>query len=205
MRTEDWDEFPNGRWGDSTSPAFGELSDVSHFYSFSLGSDDDRRAMLGHEPKVEQDVYEVFANYVEGAVPHIPWCENALQPESFLIQPQLAKLNRAGFLTVNSQPSVNGIPSTDKTFGWGGPGGYIYQKAYCECFCSPAHSQKLVEMVKGNPAMNLYAVNNSGEEIRVGLELGGITALTWGAFPNRYVFVLKASLGLRYTQILILL
>src|ERR1700744_3437845 len=24
-RTEAWDEFPNGRWGDSRSPAFGEL------------------------------------------------------------------------------------------------------------------------------------------------------------------------------------
>ena len=25
VRTQDWDEFPNGRWGDSRSPAFGEL------------------------------------------------------------------------------------------------------------------------------------------------------------------------------------
>lgn len=40
-------KFPNGRWGDSTSPAFGDLSEISHFYSFTLGSDDDRRAMLG--------------------------------------------------------------------------------------------------------------------------------------------------------------
>ena len=63
----------SGRWGDSTSPAFGELSDLSHFYSFTLGCDDDRRVMLGHCPLNESDVYEVFARYVEGAVPHIPW------------------------------------------------------------------------------------------------------------------------------------
>ena len=63
----------SGRWGDSTSPAFGELSDLSHFYSFTLGCDDDRRAMLGHCPLNESDVYEVFARYVEGTVPHIPW------------------------------------------------------------------------------------------------------------------------------------
>jgi methylenetetrahydrofolate reductase (NADPH) len=25
LRTESWDEFPNGRWGDSRSPAYGEL------------------------------------------------------------------------------------------------------------------------------------------------------------------------------------
>ena len=187
MRTEDWDEFPNGRWGDATSPAFGELSDMSHFYAFSLGSDEDRRAMLGHCPKVHQDIHEVFAQYIEGAVPHLPWCDTPLQPESFALQPQLAKLNRAGFLTINSQPSVNGIPSTDKIFGWGGAGGYIYQKAYCECFCSPQNLELMVSMVRQNPQMNLYAVNNMGQETNVGLELGGVTALTWGVFPNREI------------------
>lgn len=187
MRTEDWDEFPNGRWGDSTSPAFGELSDFSHFYSFSLGSEDDRRAMLGQVPREHQDVFEIFARYVEGTVPHIPWCESELQPESFLIQSQLAKANRAGYLTINSQPSVNGVLSTNKIFGWGGPGGVVYQKSYCECFCSPENTSRLVEMVKHNDSMNLYAVNNHGKQFKVGVELGGITALTWGVFPNREI------------------
>lgn len=177
-RTEEWDEFPNGRWGDSTSPAFGELSDHGHFYAFSLGNEDDQRAMLGESPKEPKDVYEVFARYVEGRVPHIPWCETPLQPESLLIQKQLASLNRAGFLTINSQPSVNGIPSTHKTFGWGGPGGYIYQKAYCECFCSPENTQRLVEMVREYSSMNLYAVDIRGDEIREGMDSGGTTALT---------------------------
>mmetsp|Transcript_16522 Transcript_16522/g.47426 ORF Transcript_16522/g.47426 Transcript_16522/m.47426 type:complete len:721 (+) Transcript_16522:150-2312(+) len=187
MRTDDWDEFPNGRWGDSSSPAFGELSDMSHFYNFSLGSEDDRRAMLGHSPTNTTDVYEVFARYVENKVPHIPWCETPLQPESYLIQTQLAALNRAGFLTINSQPPVNGAPSTHSTFGWGGAGGYVYQKAYCECFVSPENANKLVAMVTDKPSMNLYAVNNFGRELRVGVEEGGITALTWGVFPNREI------------------
>lgn len=187
MRTDDWDEFPNGRWGDASSPAFGELSDMSHFYNFSLGSEDDRRAMLGHSPTSPGDVYEVFARYVENKVPHIPWCETPLQPESYLIQTQLAALNRAGFLTINSQPPVNGAPSTHSTFGWGGAGGYVYQKAYCECFVSPENANKLVAIVTDNPSMNLYAVNNFGRELRVGVEEGGITALTWGVFPNREI------------------
>lgn len=185
MRTEDWDEFPNGRWGDATSPAFGELSDLSHFYTFTLGSEDDRRAMLGYNPTKPQDVYDVFAAYVEGKIPHIPWCETPLQAESFVIQKELLEINKAGFLTINSQPSVNGRPSSDKTFGWGGSGGYVYQKEYCECFCSPRHAQALVQMVNENPNLNLYAVNIRGDEMRVGLELGGVTALTWGVFPNR--------------------
>ena len=188
MRTDDWDEFPNGRWGDSTSPAFGELSELSHFYSFTLGSDEDRLAMLGPNPKVPQDVYEVFAKYVEGKVPHLPWCETPLQPESFTIQNQLAALNRAGFLTINSQPPVNGSSSTHPTYGWGGPSGYVYQKGYCEFFVSPENAQKLVELVTKQPSMNLYAVNNFGKELRVGTGTeGGVTALTWGVFPNREI------------------
>ena len=41
---------------------------------------------------------------------------------------QLASINSRGVLTINSQPNVNGAPSDDAVFGWGGPGGYVYQK-----------------------------------------------------------------------------
>jgi len=187
MRTDDWDEYPNGRWGDSSSPAFGELSELSHFYSFTLGCDDDRRAMLGNCPLVESDAYEVFARYVEGTIPHIPWCETPLQPESFLVQPKLAKINRFGLLTVNSQPPVDGVSSNHPAFGWGGNGGRVYQKAYVECFVSPDKANRLTKMVANHPNMNLYAVNYAGQELRVGVEEGGITALTWGVFPNREI------------------
>eukprot|EP00557_Chaetoceros_sp_GSL56_P002762 CAMPEP_0176500762 /NCGR_PEP_ID=MMETSP0200_2-20121128/13768_1 /TAXON_ID=947934 /ORGANISM="Chaetoceros sp., Strain GSL56" /LENGTH=594 /DNA_ID=CAMNT_0017899539 /DNA_START=466 /DNA_END=2250 /DNA_ORIENTATION=+ len=187
LRTEDWDEFPNGRWGDAASPAFGELSDLSHFYSFSLGTEEDRLAMLGPEPLVPQDVYDVFAKYVEGKVPHLPWCETTLKPESFTIQSKLANLNRSGFLTINSQPAINGVASNNPVFGWGGPGGYVYQKGYIECFASPDHLPVLLDMVSKQESLNLYAVNYSGEEIREGVEEGGVTALTWGVFPNREI------------------
>ena len=40
----------------------------------------------------------------------------------------LVTLNQHGLLTINSQPAVNGAPSEDKVFGWGGPNGFIYQK-----------------------------------------------------------------------------
>jgi methylenetetrahydrofolate reductase (NADPH) len=141
--------------------------------------------MLGHAPTNPQDVYDVFVAYVEGKIPHIPWCETPLQAESFVIQNELVELNRVGFLTINSQPAVNGKPSTDKTFGWGGIGGYVYQKEYCECFCDLEHTRALLEMVRENSSLQLYAVNIRGEEMRGGLALGGVTALTWGVFPNR--------------------
>ena len=45
-RTITWDEFPNGRWGDNRSPAFGDLSQT-HFYTPVEGSKEDRLAMWG--------------------------------------------------------------------------------------------------------------------------------------------------------------
>jgi len=186
LRTEAWDEFPNGRWGPSTSPAFGELSD-SHFYSYTMGSEEDRRVMLGEAPISVQEINEVFAMYLEGVISHIPWCETPLQPESFVLQKPLAALNRNGFLTLNSQPSVNGARSDDPVYGWGGKGGYVYQKAYVECFISSRQMSCLKELVSSDPRLNLYAVNCDGKEDRVGIEEDGVTALTWGVFPNREV------------------
>jgi methylenetetrahydrofolate reductase (NADPH) len=42
-------------------------------------------------------------------------------------------------------------------------------------------------MVGNHPSINMYAINNSGQEFRVGVEEGGVTALTWGVFPNREI------------------
>jgi methylenetetrahydrofolate reductase (NADPH) len=116
-----------------------------------------------------------LCHVTEGLVPHIPWCETPLQPESFLIQPQLAKLNRYGLLTVNSQPPVDGASSSHPAFGWGGKGGKVYQKAYFECFVSPDKANRLTQLVTNHPSINMYAINNSGQDLRVGVDEGGVT------------------------------
>lgn len=54
----------------------------------------------------------------------LPWNElSALHKETSDIVEPLRALNQAGFLTINSQPKVNGAPSSDPKFGWGGPNG----------------------------------------------------------------------------------
>lgn len=45
-----------------------------------------------------------------------------------VIAEKLAQVNNLGFLTINSQPAVNGVPSNDKVFGWGPSNGFVYQK-----------------------------------------------------------------------------
>ena len=49
---------------------------------------------------------------------------STIMTETHQIQPQLTALNARGFLTINSQPRVNGAPSDDSHVGWGGPHGY---------------------------------------------------------------------------------
>ena len=46
-----------------------------------------------------------------------------MQSESAEILTPLLDFNNKGFLTINSQPRVNGLPSTDTKVGWGPEGG----------------------------------------------------------------------------------
>lgn len=45
----------------------------------------------------------------------------------------------------------------------------------------------LTQMVENHPSINMFAINNAGQDLRVGVEEGGVTALTWGVFPNREI------------------
>lgn len=58
----------------------------------------------------------------------LPWNDDTVAPETAMIKEKLEFLNSKGILTINSQPHVNAAPSSDPLVGWGGSGGYIYQK-----------------------------------------------------------------------------
>lgn len=177
-RTEAWDEFPNGRWGDNRSPAFGDLSDTHFIPKVGLHSKDNKLAMWGEVLRSRQDVYAVFQRYIEGRIPILPWCEEPLQVETSSIFQQLSRLNRAGFLSINSQPAVNGELSDHSLFGWGGPGGRVYQKAYVEFFVAPEQLEALLEVVQRRPSLSLHAINSAGVYKCSGTK--AVTALTWG-------------------------
>lgn len=142
--------------------------------------------MWGDCPLSEEDVFAVFVNYVKGKIARLPWCETMLLPETGTISQQLVDLNRAGFLTINSQPRVNGVRSDDATFGWGGSGGYVYQKAYIECFCSPGNLAALLEACKQFPAVTYHSVDMRGNAYS-NYRHKGVQAVTWGVFPAKEV------------------
>lgn len=188
-RTREWAEQPTGRWGDGDSPAFGALSE-SHFGATVtvLGSSEVRRALWGEAEALATDaaVCEVFARYLEGAVARLPWCDQALLPETAAIRARLIAINRAGYCTINSQPRVNATRSDDPVVGWGGPGGRVYQKGYVECFCSPSLLAALMEAASAHPFVTFTAVDKAGN-LYTNCKRRGVQAVTWGVFPGKEV------------------
>ncbi|KAI3662610.1 hypothetical protein MP638_000720 [Amoeboaphelidium occidentale] len=184
MRTEAWDEFPNGRWGDSRSPAYGELDG----YGISLKYTPAEALELWDTPKTTEEVCEIFSKYCKGEIRALPWCDQPLSAETDCIKDQLIKLNKQGFLTVNSQPAVNGLPSKDTTFGWGPKNGYVYQKAYLEFFVHPKAMNDLINSLKNYPSFTYYAVDKQGTLLtNVSGEIETVNAVTWGVFPGKEI------------------
>jgi methylenetetrahydrofolate reductase (NADPH) len=181
-RTDDWDEFPNGRWGDSRSPAYGDLDG----YPVSIGiKPEDAYNLWGH-PTTFDDISGLFARFCRGELTKLPWSSQPPASETSVITPQLAKMNEKGYLTINSQPAVDGVRSDDKVHGWGPAGGYVYQKAYLEFFVSPELLSPLIRRIERDPRITYYAVNKQGD-LRTNTHSEGPNAVTWGVFPGKEI------------------
>merc|ERR1719428_2156823 len=185
-RTATWDDFPNGRFGDYHSPAYGEAVFVSFSKESVAKTAVKLREMWGAAPAKFEDVADIFCRYIKGEVKRLPWCQESTSTETNFISKQLLKLNQLGLLTINSQPRVNAALSTDPYVGWGGPHGFVYQKAYLEFFCSKPLLDKIIEGLKDDKFANYMAVNKDGDVIS-NIQDSKTNAVTWGVFPGREV------------------
>lgn len=184
-RTAGWDAY-GGSWTGRGAARVFQPPLPEHLVPPWAGSPEERRAMWGAAPASQRDVWAVFAGFVEGRVPRLPWSPAALLPETRAISGRLADLNRAGFLTINSQPRVNAARSDDPVHGWGGPGGYVYQKAYVEAFAPPGHVAALMAACARRPSITYHAVDARGNAYS-NCRTRGAHAVTWGVFPGREV------------------
>lgn len=182
-RTIGWDQYPHGRWADSGSPSYGALTD----YQFMRPRSRDKKLQeeWAVPLKTIEDIYDRFSQWCLGKLKSNPWSElDGLMPETKIIDAQLGSINSKGFLTINSQPAVNGEKSDSPAVGWGGPGGYVYQKAYLEFFCSQDQLSALIEKVKNFPHLTYLAVNKDGVTVsNVGPT--DVNAVTSGSFPSK--------------------
>lgn len=193
-REATWDDFPNGRWGDARSPAYGEIDG----YGPSLHVTRSEAHELWGHPKAHEDINELFVRHLRGNLRAIPWSEEEFNEETGTITEELLRLNSKGWWTVASQSAVDGLPSTDSTFGWGPPQGFVFQKPFVEFFLPSAEWKKLAEKLKSADVQGtvcFYAANAAGDFVssdQAGgaggdIKAASINAVTWGSFPGKEI------------------
>ena len=192
-REATWDDYPNGRWGDARSPAYGEIDG----YGVSLHMTFNQAVKLWAYPSSVQDITSLFLRHIEGSLSAIPWSEEGFNEETNTIKDQLLELNKKGWWTVASQPAVNGVRSSDPIFGWGPRNGFVFQKAFVELFL-PSKDWEVLHAKLTAPGVaedvGWYASNSKGDflsgDANNGVDEGaeGTThAVTWGAFPGKEI------------------
>jgi methylenetetrahydrofolate reductase (NADPH) len=184
-REATWDDFPNGRFGDSRSPAFGEIDG----YGPTLHVAAAKAYKLWGYPVDFKDVILLFARHIRNELEVLPFSDQSLSPETSLIQEELLAMIHKGLLTVASQPAGDSIKSTDKIFGWGPPGGRVFQKAFVEFFVSDEMWHNLKTELDSLGDLVSYYDGTSGKDnnFSTNLRAGSSNAVTWGVFPNREV------------------
>jgi methylenetetrahydrofolate reductase (NADPH) len=134
-RTETWQSFPAAPNQWRTLKKYGGLEGYGVGIKYSTAAE--ARHHWG-EPRRLEELIEVFQRYWKGELQTLPWCDHPFnghggggkgRDSGEDYRERLAELNGVGwYLTINSQPVVNGVRSDDKVVGWGPSGGYVYQK-----------------------------------------------------------------------------
>lgn len=178
-----WDDFPNGRFSDSRSPAYGEIDG----YGPTLKVSNDKAYEMWGNPVTTKDIGRIFSNYLSKKIHAIPWSDSGLNAETAIIQEELMELNSKGCFTIASQPACDGMKSSDRIFGWGPPKGFVYQKAFVEFFISKKEwLDRLKPSIESNSQITYY-YGDSKNAFNTNLERNSSNAVTWGAFPNREI------------------
>ncbi|CAL9732879.1 hypothetical protein MOUN0_O08284 [Monosporozyma unispora] len=185
-RTSQWavDEFPNGRFGDSSSPAFGGLDLCG---SQLIRQSNKKSLELWATPKTLNDIALLVNNYLTGKLVCLPWCDTPLNHEVDTMLQHLLNLNNKLIFTINSQPQINGIRSNDKIHGWGPKDGYVYQKQYLEFLLPKSKLPGLESTLANNEMMTYFAVDVDGNLNSNHPDGSRANAVTWGIFPGREV------------------
>ncbi|OCK97168.1 methylenetetrahydrofolate reductase 2 [Cenococcum geophilum 1.58] len=180
-REATWDDFPNGRWGDARSPAFGEIDG----YGPTLHASTTQALRFWGYPIAVDDISSIFRRHISGELDALPWSEEGLNPETNTIRDELLKLNSKGWWSVASQPAVNGVKSTDPIFGWGPRNGFVFQKPFVEIFLPSADWKKLQQRLDQHDQITYFAGNNAGH-FSASNE-GSVNPVTWGTFAGKEI------------------
>lgn len=184
LRTLNWDEFPNGRWGDSRLPAFGDIDLAATELLRQLPK---RAYELWGCPQLFAELAQIHVAYLEGRVKALPWCDGPIGADTGVLREQLVRLNQRGFFTLNSQPAVLAARLADPVHGWGPKNGFVYQKQYLEVLVHQDYVPQLLAKAEAHPScVTYYAVDKRGT-LKTNTGPDDINAVTWGVFPGEEI------------------
>ncbi|RAL09136.1 methylenetetrahydrofolate reductase (NAD(P)H) MET12 [Aspergillus homomorphus CBS 101889] len=206
-REATWDDFPNGRWGDARSPAFGEIDG----YGPSLHIPPSVAHKVWGYPVTRDDISALFRRHVSGDLYIVPWSEGGaeegtggLNAETEIIRPELLQLiDKRGWWTLASQPAINGVRSDDSIFGWGPPGeGFVFQKPFVEFFSPSKDYHTILKPLlerHGHDKLAWFATNvkgdfetslpgaNAEDSDPLDINPANVNAVTWGVFRGKEI------------------
>ncbi len=84
-----WDEYPNGRFGDARSPAYGDLDG----WGVSLKLTPSEALRQWGTPVEYADISQLSVRYLPGSLSAIPWSDEPLRSETSPILPRLVDLD----------------------------------------------------------------------------------------------------------------
>ncbi|KXN92244.1 Methylenetetrahydrofolate reductase 2 [Leucoagaricus sp. SymC.cos] len=179
-----WDDFPNGRFGDFKSPAFGAQDPWGNSGINAINE----VLKQWRNPKALPELTQIFLDHLRSRISTTPFSPGPLSPESLTILPELEELTERGWWTVGSQPAIDGVSSSDETFGWGPNAGYVFQKGFVEFFCEEADVQIIERKIeqRGRGWVHYFAGNYKGE-FKTNVPDDGRNAVTWGVFPGQEI------------------
>ncbi|CAE6418076.1 unnamed protein product [Rhizoctonia solani] len=180
-----WDDFPNGRFGDSKSPAFGV---VDPWDGGGLGVPPHVAIAQWGRPTTEQELSDLFLAYLSDKTSTTPFSPEPLSDESATILPYLVSLTKRGLWTVASQPAVDGALSSDPVVGWGPRDGRVFQKSFVEFFATEEDLEKVAKAIEdsGDGWVTFFAGNND-DGFLTNIPDSGSNAVTWGVFPGQEI------------------
>ena len=205
-REATWDDYPNGRFGDARSPAFGE---IDGYGGPTLHVSPQAARSLWGSLNSPSDIAQIFLKHVNGTVDSLPWSEGPINSETLTIREPLRDLiAKRNWWTIASQPAVDGLPSSHETFGWGPRGGFVFQKSFVEFFMSATDWKSILRPHLTSPdiapEVSWYMCTSRGdfessEANQSGTRhdaaaltsssssSGAVNAVTWGSFPGKEI------------------
>jgi methylenetetrahydrofolate reductase (NADPH) len=171
------------RWQDRKTDKWNPVSGSHHSSALALGEAGGYHARLllrsrakrctqflviQGMPEIQMALTElsrIFVAFLDGTGT-LPWADELSGETVYVGEHILKPLNARGLYTVNSQPPVNGAPSSHKIVGWGPSDGYVYQKSYLEFFCPLTVAQTVFATLEKYPSLQFMAMSSQGSMVR---------------------------------------